>query len=204
MNYLAHLYLARESEEGMLGALLGDFVKAGLDDAYAGAVRREILIHRKVDIFTDAHPVVVDAKRGFGEGRRRFAGILLDVYYDHLLAKDWPSWCEEPLGDFIARFYGVLRRHCEMLPPSLTSLVPRMVEQDWLGSYRTFSGFETAVVRISRRLKRNGHLLRDGLPDLRARESLLASGFERFFPDLIRFTQNQRADMLPWEGQSLV
>ena len=83
MNYLAHLHLARHSDDAMLGALLGDFV-FGMSgpDAWPDEIRREILLHRRIDRFTDDHPVVVAARTRFPEGRRRYAGIALDVYYD--------------------------------------------------------------------------------------------------------------------------
>ena len=86
LNYLAHIYLASYSDDAMLGALMGDFVKphAGLD--FPAETEAEIITHRKIDCFTDSHPIVLEAKRLFATRSRRYAGILLDVFYDHLLA----------------------------------------------------------------------------------------------------------------------
>lgn len=194
MNYLAHIYLARHSDEAMLGSLLGDFVKPHSGSRFSPEVEAEIVTHRKVDSFTDSHPIVLDAKRLFSGPSRRYAGILLDVFYDHLLARDWARYCAEPLDGFIQRFYGALARHAAVLPPNLAHMAPRMIEQDWLGSYVDYAGVEIAIRRISTRLSKNGEQLRDGLADLKANDAELARGFHAFFPELIEFVENRRND----------
>lgn len=192
MNYLAHIYLASHSDDAMLGALLGDFVKPHAGMQFSPEMEAEILTHRKVDAYTDSHPVVIDAKRMFDGPRRRYAGILLDVFYDHVLATSWERYSAVPLDDFIRRFYGALSRQAGVLPEKLALAAPRMIEQDWLGSYVDYAGVEIAVRRISTRLSRNGELLRDGLADLKANYAELSSGFHAFFPDLIDFVENRR------------
>lgn len=193
MNYLAHIYLARHSDDAMLGALLGDFVKPHTGGRFSDEIEAEILTHRKVDSFTDSHPVVLKAKQLFAGPSRRYAGILLDVYYDHLLAVSWERYAELPLEALIARFYRALARRADMLPPNLAQAAPRMIEQDWLGSYADYAGVEIAVRRISTRLSRNGHLMRDGLADLARHHEELAAGFHVFFPELIAFVATRRA-----------
>ena len=192
MNYLAHIYLARYSEEAMLGALLGDFVKPAADGQFSATTQAEILIHRKVDTFTDSHPVVLAAKSLFDGSGRRYSGILLDVFYDHVLALRWARYSTVPLADFIAGFYGTLMRHAAVLPPRLAELAPTMIEQDWLGSYRTYAGVDLAVRRISTRLSKNGDLMRDALGDLERHAATIADGFDVFFPELITFVESQR------------
>lgn len=195
MNYLAHIYLASQSDHAMLGAMLGDFVKADFAGKYGAEMEREILIHRKVDAYTDSHPVVKAARQKFDETRRRYAGIVLDVFYDHVLAKNWSSYSSTPLPDFIQDFYRALNANRALLPDRLAEIAPMIVEQDWLGEYQDFAGFETTVRRISGRLSRNGNLLRDGLLDVRANYEFLCDGFDEFFPELIRFAEDQRAVM---------
>lgn len=193
MNYLAHLFLARHSDDAMLGALLGDFVKATLTGRYRPDIEADIRLHRRIDAYTDAHPAVKAAKQAFAAPRRRFAGILLDVFYDHVLATRWNEYSAWPLDRFIRHFYGLLQQHRAILPEKLQSLSASMIERDWLGSYRSFSGVERAVCGISARLSKNGDLLREGLIDLRAHYPLFCQGFEAFFPDLIEFVHDQRA-----------
>ena len=97
MNYLAHLYLSDPSEDAWLGSLLGDFVKGPLDDRYSEEVTRAIVLHRKIDSYTDAHPVVLNSKSRVSTQRRRYAGIMVDMFYDHFLAKHWREFHAEPL-----------------------------------------------------------------------------------------------------------
>lgn len=198
MNYLAHIYLARHSDDAMLGALLGDFVKPHAGAHYSEEMAAEIVTHRKVDSFTDSHPVVLQAKQLFAGPSRRYAGIVLDVYYDHLLAVHWERYAEVPLRDFIARFYRALARRAEVLPPRLAQAAPYMIEQDWLGSYADYAGVEMAVRRISTRLSRNGHLMRDALADLARHHEELAAGFDVFFPELIAFVESRRDASVQW------
>ncbi len=194
MNYLAHIYLARHSDDAMLGALLGDFVKPHDGLQFPAEMEAEIMTHRKVDRFTDSHPIVLEAKELFTGPSKRYAGILLDVFYDHLLAINWGRYSVDPLDDFIAHFYGLLGRQARAhtLPPKLARAVPNMIEQDWLGSYRDFAGVKIAIDRISTRLSRNGELLRNGVVDLETRYTELAGGFDAFFPDLIDFVASRR------------
>jgi acyl carrier protein phosphodiesterase len=193
MNYLAHLYLARYSDDAMLGALLGDFVKPHSSAPFTPEIAAEIITHRKVDAFTDSHPIVLDAKALFNGPPRRYAGILLDVFYDHMLAKHWRHYSDVPLDTFIARFYSALQRRADILPPNLARLAPYMIEQDWLGSYLHYDGVDIAVRRISTRLSKNGDLMRDGLVDLKLHYAGLEQGFHEFFPELIGFVDARRS-----------
>lgn len=192
MNYLAHIYLARQSDDAMLGALLGDFVKPHSGFQFTPEIEAEIATHRKIDSYTDRHPIVLQGKELFAGPSRRYAGILLDVFYDHLLAKNWASYSDIALDEFIRGFYRALAARADALPPNLARAAPRMIEQDWLGSYTDYSGVELAINRISTRLSRNGELLRHGLDDLKMNYDTLAVGFQAFFPDLIQFAALRR------------
>jgi len=200
VNYLAHIYLASQSDDAMIGALLGDFAGATYVGDYTPEIEREIAIHRKVDIYTDSHPVVLAAKEQFEQGRRRFAGILLDIFYDHVLIVNWAQYnlqpSDRPASELIARFYRALQARRAILPERLQRMLPYMVEHDWLGSYREFAGVEIAVKRVSERLSRNGELLRDGLEDVRKNYASLSAGFHEFFPDLIGYAGQLREGML--------
>ncbi len=195
MNYLAHIFLANQSDDAMVGALLGDFVKADFTGKFTPEIEQEIRIHRKVDGYTDSHPVVLAAKQEFDASRRRYAGILLDMFYDHVLIANWSMYSDRPVEELIARFYRALLQRRAMLPERLGRMLPYMVEHDWLGSYRDFAGVEIAVDRVSQRLSRNGNLLRDGIQDLQANYASLSTGFHVFFPQLIRFADELRDSM---------
>lgn len=193
MNYLAHIYLARHSDDAMIGALLGDFVKPHSGEQFNAVMQAEILTHRKVDSFTDSHPTVLAAKALFEGPRRRYAGIVLDVFYDHLLASQWSRYSSIPLATFIKRFYTALAQRDELLPANLARLAPYMIEQDWLGSYQEYEGAEMAVRRISTRLSKNGDLMREALIDLKQHRATITTGFDAFFPELIAFVESRRS-----------
>ena len=195
MNYLAHAWLARHSDDAILGALLGDFVfgQSVLQD-WRPSVRMEIVRHRRIDRYTDDHPAVVEARALFG-GLRRYAGIVLDVYFDHRLARDWAHWDDAPLGDFTARVYRVLREHRDELPPRLHAIAPRMAAHDWLSSYRERGNVDGAVRGIATRLSRNGDKLVACLDLLRAHETRVDAAFDAFFPDLVDAARRLRIEL---------
>jgi acyl carrier protein phosphodiesterase len=194
MNYLAHAWLARHSDDAILGALLGDFVfgQSTLQD-WPPAIREEIVRHRRIDQYTDAHPAVVEARKLFDDaGLRRYAGIVLDVYFDHCLARGWARWNETPLQDFTARVYRVLQEHRDELPSRLHTIAPRMAAHDWLGSYRERGNVDHAVRGIATRLSRNGDKLIACLDVLRVKEAEIGIAFEAFFPDLVHAAARMR------------
>lgn len=193
MNYLAHVYLARHSDDAMLGALLGDFVGTSGLEHYNAEVQREIRLHWKFDSYTDRHPAVLAMRRLFPEGRRRYAGIVLDVYFDHLIARDWSRYLDQDLDDFTRHFYEVLLAHLHLLPERLQAIAPRMAEYDWLGSYRDRDNVDFAVARVATRLSRNGGKLVECLPLLREHEAFVEQRFGEFFPELVTYVERLRS-----------
>jgi acyl carrier protein phosphodiesterase len=192
MNFLAHLYLARHSDDAMLGAMLGDFVGTSGLERYNAEVQREILLHRKIDSYTDRHPAILAAKGHFPEGRRRYAGILLDVYFDHLLARDWDRYHPVALDEFSRNFHALLMAQ-PVLPERLRAILPSFVRHDWLGSYRDRDSIDHAVRRIATRLSRNGDKLVQCIPILREHETTVERRFEEFFPELEAYVARERA-----------
>jgi acyl carrier protein phosphodiesterase len=196
VNFLAHIFLARQSDDAMLGAWLGDFCKPGQEQAFSTETRREIRLHRKVDAFTDSHPVVREAKTLFREQTRRFAGIALDVFYDHALATTWARYCATPLDVLSHDFYRVLIARRGTLPDRAETVAMHMTSQDWLGSYREFDSVTTAVQQIARRLSKNGDRLAESVDDLEDNYARFSAGFHAFFPELQDFVVTERERML--------
>ena len=196
MNYLAHIYLARHSDDAMFGALLGDFVKMDGASQFDLTIAREILLHRKIDSYTDQHPIIQHARSLFVAQRRRYAGIALDIFYDHVLIKHWTRYSDLDLDLFITEFYQSLLSRQPLFPENLAYIAPRLVEQDWLRSYAEIAGVSTAIHRVSSRLSRNGQLLKETSIDLEANYKILEQGFMDFFPELIDYVAQQRQLML--------
>jgi acyl carrier protein phosphodiesterase len=188
MNYLAHSLLSRQSPQAILGAILGDFVKGPLDDKYPPAIRHAIALHRSVDRYTDAHPVVLSSRRLVSADRRRFAPILVDVFYDHFLARHWNDYCDVPLQQFARHVYDVLEAHRAHLPERLQHVAPRMAAHDWLGAYAEIAGMQAAIDGIARRMQRfrRAAVLVGGADELVRDYPVFERDFRLFFPDLCR------------------
>jgi acyl carrier protein phosphodiesterase len=195
MNYLAHLYLAEEHAESLLGNLLGDFVKGAVGNGFSEEVRKGIELHRKVDRYTDSHAVVRTSLQRISPHRRRFAGVMVDIFYDHLLAKNWQMYSMMPLADFSQNIYRVLKEHEAFLPARLQDMLPYIIGEDWLTSYREIDAIDRALNRIAGRMvKRFGRHtpLLNSVEELQANYQQLESDFHRFFPDLIDYVKAQR------------
>ncbi|MEW6145322.1 MAG: ACP phosphodiesterase [Thermodesulfobacteriota bacterium] len=195
MNYLAHIYLAEDSEESILGNIMGDFVKGSIGDGYHPEIEKGIRTHRKVDVFTDSHEIFKASKKLISPGRRRFAGVIIDIAFDHLLSRNWPAYSDADLGAFIRKAYSVLDKRKAVLPEKFRLFLPRMMEEDWLGSYGTLEGTGVALDRISERLRRRfrrENTLSGAIDEVESNYAELEDNFNAFFPELISFVEELR------------
>lgn len=190
MNYLAHLHLGGQRPGQLLGSLYGDFVKGRLQGQFAPDIEAAIQLHRRIDVFTDRHPLVDVALSRFSLTRRRYAGIVLDVFFDHCLARDWALYADGPLETFTSDVYRVLSSE-RQLPERLARIAPYMVADDWLGSYREFEVLEQVLRGIARRLTRPAELAA-AMQELRALYEPLSEDFRLFYPQLQDFSQNSQ------------
>jgi len=188
MNFLAHVYLADDSDESIVGSLMGDFVKGPLDARRADAFTHAIAMHRRIDSFTDAHPIVAASRGRVSAERRRYAGILVDVFYDHFLARHWRDYSDVALERFTARVYAALRAHHAVLPERLQYMAPRMAAGDWLASYCHVEAVAIALDRMGERLKR-GNALLGSAAELEANYAAFEADFEAFFPEVVRYVR---------------
>lgn len=185
MNYLAHLHLGGDQPDQLLGSLLGDFVKGLLKGQWPEPIEHSIQLHRRIDAFTDSHELVAQARERFSASQRRYAGLVLDVFFDHCLARDWALYSDKPLTLFSRQVYQVLDR-APQLPAQLALLAPRMISQDWLGSYREFAVMQQVIASIDRRLSRPG-LLAGMYTELERLYEPLSEDFRQFYPQLQAF-----------------
>ncbi|MBH3430674.1 ACP phosphodiesterase [Pseudomonas alkylphenolica] len=185
MNYLAHLHLGGQQPEQLLGSLYGDFVKGPLQGRFPLPLEAAIRLHRQIDVFTDSHPLVHEALRRFPASRRRYAGIILDVFFDHCLAVHWQDYNEQPLEQFTGRFYQVLTTQTD-LPGRLAQIAPHMAADDWLGSYREFAVLGPVFRGIARRLSRPEGM-EGALEEVEALYTPLSEDFRAFYPELQAF-----------------
>jgi len=154
-----HLHLSDPEPLVRLGNLMGDFVKGRLDDLpYPADVIRGLKQHRAVDSFSHHSPAVRMSKERIHSRFSYFRGILIDVYYDHFLASNWSQHAAGTLEEFAAETYRLLEEHHDLLPDQLRQVAPRMIQYNWLVSYRDVEIMERALARIGQRLKRDNPL----------------------------------------------
>lgn len=192
MNLLAHALLAGADDDVRFGSLIGDFVRGGIDPALAAGVRAGIALHRGVDAYTDAHPRVVDARARFAPPFRRYAGILLDVWFDHLLARDWPRWGEGALITFSHDVRALLERRTHEVPARMHRFVGYLHRNDLPTRYRERAMIADVFDGLSQRLSRENPLAR-ALPVVEAQADALEGDFAAFFPDLLAYAERERA-----------
>ncbi|MGK0290416.1 MAG: acyl carrier protein phosphodiesterase [bacterium] len=188
MNYLAHIFLSEPTPENQIGNLLGDFVKKHEDKNYSDAIQKGILRHRKIDRFTDYHPIFQTSRTRICSENRRYAGILIDIFYDHFLAKNWHLFSVISLEQFSDEFYQALQKNYSILPTRLQQMMPFFIKENWLLSYKHQSNIERTLLRFSKRIKRENSLSKS-MDDLNLHFSELEHDFLELFPLLQKYTQ---------------
>jgi acyl carrier protein phosphodiesterase len=184
MNYLAHLYLSEPVPEAWLGSILPDLLRGPVPADLPVNTREHATRHHAVDRFTDSHALFWRSRtRLAASGLRHYTGVVVDVLYDHFLARDWACWASEPLPQFAERVYGGLAEVAPRLAPISSEVCARMRQSDWLNHYAVWDGLATALQRLSRRSRR-GARLEVALPYIAAEYGPLADDFHAFFAEL--------------------
>ena len=192
MNHLAHLFLAAPNAESLIGNLSGDFVKGPLGDRFPPAIRDGIVLHRRVDAFTDSHPSVNAFRRVLTPEHGHYARVIADMFLDHFLACRFDEYAGEPLEAFLARTFALIDPHQDLLPGRLRTIYPLIRDEQWLQSYREVEGIHESLRNISYRLSRRPRLetATRHLVDSRAE---LERHFGDFMPEVIRFARSYRS-----------
>ncbi len=189
MNYLAHALLAGDDDGLRLGGMLGDFVRGPTASLpFPPSVLRGIRLHRAIDVHTDAHPDVLAAKALLPSPYRRYAGILLDMWFDHCLACDFSRWSGQPLEGLSDRIRGLLHQHEALLPSALQRFVRYMDANDLPAGYADQAVLGRALAGIGQRLTR-ANPLDTALQVLVEHREPLQARFEAFFPQLQSFAK---------------
>jgi acyl carrier protein phosphodiesterase len=191
MNLLAHALLASPDAELMLGSLIGDFVRGRIDPALPSKVRAGIALHRSIDAYTDSHADVAAARALFVPPYRRYAGILLDVWFDHLLARQWLRYGEDALDAFSDRVRDLLAVNADLVPERMRGFVAYIEAHDLPAAYRHTAMIGDVLHGMSRRLTR-ANPVGEALPVLVALHAPLQACFDALFPALRHFAEVER------------
>jgi acyl carrier protein phosphodiesterase len=184
MNHFAHLVLSQPTVESTVGNLLGDFARGVDADRLPVAVRAGLINHRAVDRYTDSHPLVLEMKICFSRRRRRFAGIALDIYFDHLLLTHWELFEQRQLDELILEFYQRMTAGQTLMPgQDMRRVTRRMIDYDWFGSYRDVDSIAESLDRVAARI-RFANDFDNAIEDLQRNHESIRDGFLEFYPQL--------------------
>lgn len=192
MNFLAHLYLSGPREAVLLGNFLADFIRKAEESRYPAPVRRGIRLHRLIDTYTDHHPLVVQGTRRLRKLHGHYAPVIIDVFYDYFLSRNWSSFSDLSLADFSAWAYSALRRQNLLLPKPIAGQLEHMIADDWLTGYGDPDRLAGVFRRLRRRMSRP-ELLTGVMQTLETETPTLEPEFLAFFPEAIRYVNYQLA-----------
>ncbi|MBF2707701.1 acyl carrier protein phosphodiesterase [Flavobacterium soyangense] len=184
MNFLAHIYLSGDNDLIKIGNFMADGIHGKHFDIFPMEIQKGIILHRSIDTFTDAHPIFRQSTKRLHANYHHYSGIIVDIFYDHFLAKNWSNYSDEKLEDFSERFYQSLRDNYDDLTPKTQKMMPYMIDYNWLLSYQTIEGIESVLAKMDTRMKRDSNM-RFSVVELRTYYSEFESEFTAFFAALI-------------------
>ena len=190
MNFLAHIYLSGENDLIKIGNFMADGIRGKHFENYPLEIQKGIILHRAIDTFTDAHLVFRQSTKRLHENYHHYAGVIVDVFYDHFLAKNWNTYSDEKLEDFVSRFYQSLQYNHIILSERTKGMMPYMIEHNWLVSYRTVEGINRILTQMDHRTK-NESKMRFATIELLEFYSEFEYEFNNFFQELILFSNTK-------------
>ena len=150
MNFLAHIYLSRDNSDITIGNFIGDYVKGHEFNTYPKGIRDGILLHRKIDYYTDTHPIVKDDKKLFAGRYHKYAGVITDILYDHYLAANWDHFSNVGFDEYVASVYDLLQENIKIVPLPMQEIIPRFVKNNWLKAYQSTEGIKSVLIGMSK------------------------------------------------------
>lgn len=190
MNYLAHIYLSGDNDLVTIGNFIADGIKGKSYKKYPRDFQIGILLHRHIDTFTDAHEVVRQSTKRLHEKYGHYSGIIVDILYDHFLAKNWNNYSTKSLKSYVENFYDSLETHYEILPLRIQKMMPYMITDNWLESYASIEGISRVLDGMNRRTK-NRSGMDTAVNELEIFYSEFETEFSLFFKELILFSEEK-------------
>ena len=183
MNFLAHIYLSDNNDLIKIGNFMADGIRGKQFENYHSDIQKGIILHRFIDTYTDSHPIFKKSTKRLHENYHHYAGVIVDVFYDHFLAKNWNQYSNEKLEIYVERFYQSLHDHYDLLSERVQGLMPYMIERNWLLSYQTVEGIHKILTQMDGRTK-NESKMRFASNELTEYYSEFELEFTTFFEEL--------------------
>lgn len=159
MNFLAHAYLAADDPALVVGGVIGDWIKGPLPGPLPADLARGVALHRAIDSHAETQAAFRASRARISPTRRRYGGVVVDIVYDHLLARRWSEFHPQPLDAFCAEVYRLIGARLDDIPPSAHFALQLMADEDWLASYRDIDGIADVLARMARRARQPNPLL---------------------------------------------
>ncbi len=194
MNFLAHIYLSGENDLLKIGNFMADSIRGNRYLEYPDELRKGILLHRYIDTFTDAHPIYRKSKHRFHEKYGHYAGVIMDIVYDHFLAKNWDSYFNENLEVYAENFYILMRRNFDILTPKTQNLLPYMMDQNWLVQYASLEGLEIILFQMDYRTKHRVNM-QEAIVEVQLHYNELETEFTLFFEELQQYCKEKLIEL---------
>jgi len=190
MNFLAHIYLSGEKPLVKVGNFMADSIRGKKYMTYPDEIQKGILLHRWIDTFTDAHPTVRKSTKKLHANYSHYSGVIVDIFYDHFLAKNWKNYSEVPLDTYANDFYDLLGIHYEILPLNVKKLMPYMIADNWLLNYANTDGIARVLNGMNRRTQ-NISKMNLAIVELERHYDEFEAEFTSFFDELIDFSKHK-------------
>lgn len=194
MNFLAHIYLSGDDEGITLGNFIADGIKGKKYLKYPPKIQKGILLHRAIDTYTDSHPTVRQSTKRLHKNYGHYSGVIVDILYDHFLAKNWKKYHPQPLDDYVNDFYDLLRDNFEILPSRIKRMMPYMITDNWLLSYASVKGISTILSQMNVRTK-NKSRMNLAVLELEEFYDEFEVEFTDFFEDMIAYSKNKLQEL---------
>ena len=194
MNYLAHIYLSGENDIVTIGNFIADGIKGKDYKKYSRDIQIGILLHRHIDTYTDAHKTVRLSTKRLHEKYGHYSGVIVDILYDHFLAKNWSKYSAVPLDKYVDSFYDSLEEHYDILPQRIQKMMPFMMADNWLLSYASINGISRVLNGMNRRTK-NRSGMNEAVYELEEFYSNFENEFTSFFDELINFSNQKLKEL---------
>ncbi|MDR6967519.1 acyl carrier protein phosphodiesterase [Flavobacterium arsenatis] len=192
MNFLAHIYLSGENDFIKIGNFMADGIHGKNFEDFPKEVGLGITLHREIDTFTDFHPIFRKSKHRLHGKYGHYSGVIIDIFYDHFLAKNWKKYSDEKLEDFTAHFYQILEDNYSILTEKTKGLMPYMIKYDWLTSYATIEGISRILFQMDHRTK-NKSGMQFSVKELQEFYTDFEEEFTLFFEEMRAFVKEKLA-----------
>jgi len=190
MNFLAHIYLSFGDDDITLGNFFADHIRGNKFGHFPEKIQKGILLHRHIDTFTDAHPIAKQSSKRLHANYSHYSRVIVDIYYDHFLAKNWEHYSEVSLAVFVEDFYALLKRNFDVLPVGTQRMLPYMMADNWLYNYANLEGISRVLNGMDRRTQ-NRSKMHFAIIDLEEHYTDFEDEFTAFFEELITFSRHK-------------